>query len=181
MECLIEWDRLEITSNGQLWRAILVPPRHYRIKLGPIEVYSSVHPLRLVLTIESLAQGAKYLLSNNFANMELEDEPDYTTLISSCGAFDGFFLLSLGLPEDFGVILKRENNNVTLCYPDNFDIPLPTYSVKKLGAPARELGECMRKATLEGVERLLIEIPKALRSEYLEWREEVLKILEKVE
>lgn len=178
--CEFRWKRLEL-RRGPLWRVIVVPPRHYRIKLGPIEIYSSVHPLRLILTIESLAQGAKYLLSNNFEDMELEDEPDYTTLISSCGTFNGFFLLSLGLPEDFGVVLKRENHRVTLCYPDNFDIPLPTYSVKKWEAPAEELGECMRKAAIEGIENLFIEITKALRGEYLEWGEKVLKILKKVE
>ncbi|NPB03082.1 MAG: hypothetical protein GXO39_01520, partial [Thermotogae bacterium] len=83
-----------------------------------MEVSSSVHPLRLILTIESLAKGATYLLSNDFEGMELEDEPDYTTLIGSCKAFDGFFLLTLGLPEDFGVIMKRKNGKVILCYPD---------------------------------------------------------------
>ncbi len=156
--CELTWKRFELRS-GPLWKAIVVPPGYYRIKLGPIEIYSSVHPLRLVLTIESLAQGAKYLLSGDFEGMELEDEPDYTTLISSCRAFDGFFLLSLGLLEDFGVVLKWEKGRVTVCCPDNFDLPLPTYSVRKCEAVAKELGECMRKTTLEGVERLNAESP----------------------
>ena len=106
--------------------------------------------------------------------MELEDEPDYTTLISSCKAFDGFFLLSLGLPEDFGVILKREDDRVTICSPDNFNLPLPTYSVRKVGLSAGELGLCMRTATLNALGRLDDEILGDLRAEYLGWKRKVM-------
>lgn len=90
MECSITWNSLEV-HDKTLWKAIIVPLGHYRTKLGPVEVSSTVHPLKLILAIESLAYGTLYLLSDDFEEMELEDEPDYTTLISSCRAFDGFY------------------------------------------------------------------------------------------
>jgi len=168
------WDYLRIDYEKALWKALTVPPGHYRIKLGPVEVFSTAHSLKLILAIDSLARGTAYLLSSNFERMELEDEPDYTTLISSCKAFDGFFLLSLGLPEDFGVILKREDDRVTICSPDNFNLPLPTYSVRKVGLSAGELGLCMRTATLNALGRLDDEILGDLRAEYLGWKRKVM-------
>jgi hypothetical protein len=109
--------------------------------------------------------------------MELEDEPDYTTLISSCRAFDGFFLLSLGLPEDFGVLMKRRDDKVTLCYPNNFSTLLPVYSVEKVKLPAKELGEFMRGAVFNVLEELEAEIPGNLRDEYLRWKKEIMETL----
>ena len=177
MECFLTWDKSTV-GDGPLWKAIVAPSGHYRIKLGPIEIYSSVYPLKLVLAIESLAQGAKYLLSGDFGDMELEDEPDYTTLISSCKAFDGFFLLTLGLPEDFGVIMKRKNDKVVLCYPNDFNVLLPTYSVMRVELSAGDLGLCIKTATLSALGRLDDEIPEGLRNEYLRWREMVLRVVE---
>ena len=97
MQCLLTWGELT-AGDGPLWKALTVPPGHYRITLGPVEVFSTVHRLKLILAIDSLLRGAGYLLSRDFKGMELEDEPDYTTLISSCRAVNGFFILSLGLP-----------------------------------------------------------------------------------
>jgi len=173
MECFLTWDEFTV-GDGPLWKALTVPSGHYRIKLGPVEVFSTAHPLKLILAIDSLAKGTAYLLSSNFERMELEDEPDYTTLISSCKAFDGFFLLTLGLPEDFGVIIKRKNGKVVLCYPDDFNALLPTYSVRKVGLSAGELGLCMRTATLNALGRLDDEIPGDLRAEYLGWKRKVM-------
>ncbi|MCD6373404.1 MAG: hypothetical protein J7L37_07670 [Thermococcus sp.] len=98
MECSLTWGGF-VVRDGPLWKAIIVSPGHYRIKLGPVEVYSRVHPLRLILAIESLAKGATYLLSNDFEGMGLEDEADYTTLISSCRAFEGFSCSPLDCPR----------------------------------------------------------------------------------
>ncbi|WP_258083523.1 hypothetical protein [Thermococcus thermotolerans] len=169
MECSITWDELDV-RNGPLWKALVVPPGRYRIKLGPLEVFSTVHSLKLILAINSLAKGTIYLLSSNFEGMEIEDEPDYTTLISSCKAFDGFFLLTFGLPEDFGVTMKRKNGKVVLCCPDDFNVPLPTYSIRKVELSARELGLCMAKAVFDAFGRLDTKVPEGLRDEYLRWR-----------
>ncbi len=173
MECFLTWNEFTV-GDGPLWKALTVPPGHYRIKLGPIEIYSLVHPLKLVLAIESLAQGSKYLLSGDFGDMELEDEPDYTTLISSCKAFDGFFLLTLGLPEDFGVIMKRKTGKVVLCYPNDFNALLPTYSVRRVELSAMELGLCMKTSTLNALGRLDDEVPESLRAEYLGWKRKIM-------
>ncbi|WP_297062173.1 hypothetical protein [Thermococcus sp.] len=173
MECFLTWDEFTV-GDGPLWKAIVAPPGHYRIKLGPIEVFSTVHSLKLILAIGSLAKGTAYLLSSDFKGMELEDEPDYTTLISSCKAFDGFFLLTLGLPEDFGVIMKRKNGKVVLCYPDDFNALLPTYSIRKVELSARGLGLCMKTVTLNALGRLDDEVPEGLRAEYLWWKRKVM-------
>ena len=173
MECFLIWDEFTV-GDSPLWNAIVAPPGHYRIKLGPIEIFSTVHSLKLILAIDSLAKGTAYFLSSDFKGMELEDEPDYTTLISSCKAFDGFFLLTLGLPEDFGVVMKRKNDKVILCYPDDFNVLLPTYSVRRVELSAGELGLCMRTATLDALGRLDDEVPEGLRAEYLWWKRKVM-------
>ncbi|WP_237698686.1 hypothetical protein [Pyrococcus yayanosii] len=133
--------------------------------------------MKLILAIDGLAKSTIYLLSSDFEGMELEDEPDYTTLISSCRAFNGFFLLTLGLPEDFGVLMKREGDKVTLCYPDDFNLLLPTYSIRKVELPARELGLCMKSAALNALGRLDDRIPEGLRDEYLEWKRRIMEYI----
>ena len=50
------WDYLRIDYEKALWKALTVPPGHYRIKLGPVEVFSTAHSLKLILAIDSLAR-----------------------------------------------------------------------------------------------------------------------------
>ncbi|AEH25314.1 hypothetical protein [Pyrococcus yayanosii] len=70
MQCFLTWDELT-PEDGSLWKALTVPPGHYRIRLGPVEVFSTVHSLKLILAIDSLLRGAEYLLSDDFERMGL--------------------------------------------------------------------------------------------------------------
>ena len=71
--------------------------------------------------------------------------------------------------------MKRMDNKVTLCYPENFNLLLPTYSVRKVELSARELGLCMKSAALNALRRLDDEIPEDLRNEYSGWKRKIME------